>query len=225
MRDISHARDNLAFVAQESADPPATGSGDLCGPEIERFLAPMRGALNQNADTTEYASSEAGFHWCGAFVYYCCLGAGFTFHVTGHDIALGEGHLAAEFRPNADTTAETISSAPSTLTGINERLVGEVDRGSDRPVLNRTVGSIVPPAGVTPTAYWATLRGAVGVFNSGTALDYDLGAGRLPGRLGDGYNSNGFLVGIVRATGGQIRGSLSGFVEANRPVPSSSFGR
>jgi hypothetical protein len=77
--DVSHARDNLAFVALESADPPVTGSGELSGPEIERFLAPMRDALNENAGTTEYASSETGFHWCGAFVYYCCLGAGFTF--------------------------------------------------------------------------------------------------------------------------------------------------
>ena len=79
MGDISHARNRLAFVAQESAAPPARGSGNLCGPEIERFLSPMRDALNENAGTTEYASTRIGFHWCGAFVYYCCLAAGFTF--------------------------------------------------------------------------------------------------------------------------------------------------
>ena len=79
MDGISQTRDHLADVAREAADPPVTGSGDLCGPEIEHFLAPMRQALNENAGTTEYDSPRIGFHWCGAFVYHCCLSAGFRF--------------------------------------------------------------------------------------------------------------------------------------------------
>jgi hypothetical protein len=144
-------------------------------------------------------------------------------YVTGHDLGLGQGHLALEFQPDAETTPQTISGSPDTMTGINERLVGGLNRETDQPALNRTVASVVPPAGVSTSAYWATLGGALAAYGNG--LDYDLGAGVLPGRLGDGYNSNGFVTGIVRATGGRIIGNLSGFPGAGRPVPGGSFGR
>jgi len=144
-------------------------------------------------------------------------------HVTGHDLVLGQGHLALEYQPDADTTPETISAGPSTYTGIDERLVGDLNRESDQPALNRTVASVVPPAGMSPGAYWGVLRGALAAYGNG--LDYDLGAGVLPGRLGDGYNSNGFVTGIIRSTGGRIVGNLSGFPGAGRPVPPGAFGR
>ena len=141
-----------------------------------------------------------------------------TIYVTAHEVAFGQEHLALEFRENAETTPETLSAGPD---GGN--LVGEVNRPSDQPENNRTVTTVTPPRGVSPAAQWQSPRSAQDAY--GNNLDYDLGAGRLPGRAGDGYNSNGFVSGIVGATGGRFNGSLSGFTGANRPVPPGAFGR
>ena len=79
---------------------------------------------------------------------------------------------------------------------------------------------MTPPRGVTAATYWQSLLSALDAY--GNALDYDLGAGRLLGPLGDGYNSNGFITGLVWATGGRFNGDVSGFIGASRPVPQAS---
>ena len=67
----------LADIAHREAARHAEGDEHQAGQAIERYLAVFRTALNQNGATTKYSDLAVGFHWCGAFVYYCCLEAGF----------------------------------------------------------------------------------------------------------------------------------------------------
>jgi len=71
------SRDELARVAREEALLGLRGGVGMAGPEIERYLSVFRDALNLNGATDRYSDPSVGYHWCGAFVYYCCLQAGF----------------------------------------------------------------------------------------------------------------------------------------------------
>jgi hypothetical protein len=69
----------LAQVARREATLGLAGNAQMAGPAIERYLSVLREALNLNASTNKYSDPAVGFDWCGAFVYYCCLEAGFRF--------------------------------------------------------------------------------------------------------------------------------------------------
>jgi hypothetical protein len=70
-------RKALACVAECEAKAEFRGGTGMAGPEIERYLSVFRDALNLNGSTDKYSDKNAGYHWCGAFVYYCCSKAGF----------------------------------------------------------------------------------------------------------------------------------------------------
>ena len=72
------SRKKLAQVAEREAKLGLRGEAGMAGPEIERYLSVFREALNLNGSTDEYSDPSVGYHWCGAFVYYCCLKAGFA---------------------------------------------------------------------------------------------------------------------------------------------------
>ncbi len=72
------SRKKLAQVAIREAGLGFSGERGMAGPEIERYLSVFRDALNLNGSTDEYSDESVGYHWCGAFAYYCCLKAGFT---------------------------------------------------------------------------------------------------------------------------------------------------
>ena len=69
----------LASIARREAECERAGNDDQAGPEIERYLAVFRDAMNEHGSTTLYSDLNVGYHWCCAFVYYCCLQAGFRF--------------------------------------------------------------------------------------------------------------------------------------------------
>jgi CHAP domain len=75
----SSSRELLASIARREAALEVRGNGDKAGPAIERYLAVFRDALNKNCETTRYSDPAVGYNWCCAFVYYCCLQAGFSF--------------------------------------------------------------------------------------------------------------------------------------------------
>jgi hypothetical protein len=72
-------RHPLAAIARREAEQERTGDASMAGPAIEPYLAVLREALNRNGSTEMYSDRSVGFHWCGAFVYFCCLEAGFRF--------------------------------------------------------------------------------------------------------------------------------------------------
>lgn len=69
----------LAEIASREAAQHFAGNAQKAGPAIEKYLSTLRDALNANAETSKYSDTAVGFDWCGAFVYYCCLEAGFHF--------------------------------------------------------------------------------------------------------------------------------------------------
>jgi hypothetical protein len=75
----STKRQKLAQVAASEAALQVQGNDQKGGPGIEKYLVLVRDALRQRPATRHLAELGVGFDWCGAFVYYCCRAAGFTF--------------------------------------------------------------------------------------------------------------------------------------------------
>lgn len=73
------ARHLLAEIARREAALGRAGDSNMAGPAIEPYLSTLREALNLNCSSTKYSDLTTGFNWCCAFVYYCCLQAGFRF--------------------------------------------------------------------------------------------------------------------------------------------------
>jgi hypothetical protein len=69
----------LARIASEEASLRLFGNKNLAGKAIEKYLVVFREAFDRNGNYTKYADTRVGYPWCCAFVYYCCLQAGFTF--------------------------------------------------------------------------------------------------------------------------------------------------
>lgn len=77
--DYRQKRLTLARIAEAEGQLTLRGNENMAGAAIEKYLAVFREAMNRNAGTTEYSDPSVGYRWCAAFVYYCCLQAGFTF--------------------------------------------------------------------------------------------------------------------------------------------------
>lgn len=79
LSDAGASRRLLAAIARSEAELKLAGDANMAGPAIERYLVVFREAMNLHGKTTEYSDLGRGYHWCCAFVYYCCLQAGFRF--------------------------------------------------------------------------------------------------------------------------------------------------
>jgi len=79
IRLLKPSRKKLAQVAEKEAGFGFRGEIGMTGPEIERYLSVFRNALNENGSTNKYSDKSVGYPWCCAFVYFCCLKAGFSF--------------------------------------------------------------------------------------------------------------------------------------------------
>lgn len=73
----SEKRMRLAAIARAEAELEPAGDVGLAGPQIEKYLSPSRETMNRRAGTRQYSDRSVGCSWCGAFVYYCCIKAGF----------------------------------------------------------------------------------------------------------------------------------------------------
>lgn len=78
-KEISPARLRLAAIAEREAALQLAGDTRMAGPAIEKYLAVFREAMNRHGSTTQYSDLSVGYHWCCAFVYYCCQQAGLEF--------------------------------------------------------------------------------------------------------------------------------------------------
>ena len=148
-------------------------------------------------------------------------------HITGHSVLkIGPTHTAIEFEPETRPGGVSwISGGPvdrpsgmpidGDLAGGVGTLVNDV-RAVDAPENNFTIGQVIPPAGLSPAQYWAVLTATAGQYCN--CLDYD----PLPGLM-DGYNSNSFVAGIIRATGGTTTIPMSNFIGGEKPVPAEFF--
>ena len=69
---------NLAKIAFDEASLELAGKQKNTGPDIEKYLSVFRKPMNINGNTDQYSNLNQGYSWCCAFVYYCCLQAGFN---------------------------------------------------------------------------------------------------------------------------------------------------
>jgi len=69
----------LAEIARREGLLQLEGDINNSGSRIEKYLSLFRKTLNQKLGTDYYTDLNTGFDWCGAFVYYCCIEAGFHF--------------------------------------------------------------------------------------------------------------------------------------------------
>ncbi|MGJ3244399.1 MAG: hypothetical protein ACFE0O_15770 [Opitutales bacterium] len=68
-------------------------------------------------------------------------------------------------------------------------------------------GEILPPPGMTDTEFNEAIITATENYMqnmTNNPLNYDAGAGTLPGSMGDGYNSNSFIGSLLRHLGAQL---------------------
>lgn len=94
-------------------------------------------------------------------------------------------------------------------------LVSQVNWPSDHPSLMMTLGTVSSTLG--STLYWTRLIGADARYDDNLVYD------AVPSAGVGGYNSNGYVHGIVRATGGVPSIDLNRFVGGERPVPPAVF--
>lgn len=71
----------LAQIAYSEGKQARQGNENKAGAEIELYLSLFRSAFNAIDSTTRWSDQAIGFDWCCAFVYYCCLQAGFSLTV------------------------------------------------------------------------------------------------------------------------------------------------
>ena len=143
-------------------------------------------------------------------------------YITGHSVSGGPTHTAIEF--DDGNGVHWISAGPEGWGAEGfERLVGGIGnlingfRPTDAPQFNRTIATVTPPSGVTPSQYFQVLSSAASVYCN--CVDYDL----FPG-LSDSYNSNSYVAGLLNATGGSSSRDLSFFYGGAKPLPKSYFG-
>lgn len=110
------ARTRLADIARREGKRRLQGNASLAGPAIEPYLAVFREALNRNCESDRFSDLSVGYSWCCAFVYFCCLQAGFqvapkpvaTYRYTLAAVPAWQHWAAAEgfFLPGDTATAE-----------------------------------------------------------------------------------------------------------------------
>ena len=134
-------------------------------------------------------------------------------YVTGHRFGgMGPYHTAVEYDDG--------TGRPTTLSaeGIDGDLTSDVNRPTDAPANNITLGTVAPPAGVSPGDYFSSLRAADALYCD--CFDYDVFPGALPGT---GYNSNSYVSGLIRATGGVPSVNLGNYYGGATPLPPGAF--
>lgn len=134
-------------------------------------------------------------------------------HVTAHSVGVaGPRHLAIEFKGEQGT--QVISAGPEDGQ-LKSGQDGE--RPTDAPNKNFTVGTVEPPQGVSSKDYFSRLQSADRSYCD--CVNYDL----VPELGGGGLNSNGYVFGIIQATGGSASIDFRNYVGGSKPVPASYF--
>ena len=132
-------------------------------------------------------------------------------YVTAHRVYGTARHLAIEYVPEAGNS-EALSAGPD-----GDRLFSRPNRPSDLDAGNNyTVAAIDPPEGMTVEAYFKVLKKADATYCD--CVDYDL----FPA-LGDSYNSNSYVRGILEATGGSTTVDFYDYYGGTKPLPERYF--
>jgi len=139
-------------------------------------------------------------------------------YITGHPWAeYGPTHLAIEFN---DGSGEKWLSAEK-ISGDLMSDLGTLTNGlrpSDYPDRNDTFGIVIPPPGQTAAQLFSWLNQLDSVYCD--CLDYEI----VPLPWTNGYNSNGFVAGLINAGNGLSTVVIDAQLGGDKPVPKSEFG-
>jgi hypothetical protein len=139
-----------------------------------------------------------------------------TIYLTGHPVAGGlSRHAALEYLSLPPYF--TLSARNSNGSAQYGTLIKEDNWERDLPMLNMTYGTIEPPGQTTNNNYWLLVLAAFSNYDNDLAYDA-LG--------GQGFNSNGFIRGLLEATGGVSSVPIDtehGFRAGEVKVPASAF--
>ena len=141
-------------------------------------------------------------------------------HVTGHKIKLFgllkvlPVHLAIEYI-SWNGRYVTFSAGPSE--GMLEGLLARAkDRPSDAPANNFIICSVTPPEGISVREYVERLE--IQDDRYCDCADYDY----IP-EFADGYNSNSYVHGLIKTTGGSVPVKLKSYVGGGKALPLPYF--
>ncbi len=130
--------------------------------------------------------------------------------ITGHNVGrFGPVHTAIE---NTSGASDTVSAGSE-----NGALEGDLNRSSDEASDNYIIGLLLPPPGTSAQTYFSQLQ--TSTVNCCGGIGYDL----FPS-IGNGFNSNSFIFGLIGSSGGITNVSGSVFVGGGVPLPPQSFG-
>lgn len=153
-----------------------------------------------------------------------------TVYVTGHKVIGFKNaayfHAAIEYRPKglSISAAQTISAGPSenSLLGTMPwgKLISAINRPTDRPNRNITLGTVISLQSALnlPVLHFAAMVQADTLY--GDCLDYDPAPELMSG---SGYNSNGFVKGLLDVTHATTTAIIHQLPGWATPVPGIEF--
>ncbi|MBI2342780.1 MAG: hypothetical protein HYV02_00330, partial [Deltaproteobacteria bacterium] len=139
-------------------------------------------------------------------------------YVTGHRFAhIGPYHTAIEYT-NELGQARWVSAGPqggNLVSGQGGAFgvgVYKAERATDRPGKNATLGTVTPPVGEAPGAYFERIRAADAAYCD--CIGYPLDGGYFSGA----QNSNSYTRGLIEGTGGTTAVDFGEYTSGNNPV-------
>lgn len=142
----------LASIARAEAEFEPAGDANQAGPQIEKYLSPFREIMNLRADTLRYSDLSIGYAWCAAFVYYCCLQAGFRIPPEPSECAGGSLAAVSTWREWASLPRNDLLLAPGAVPAVGDivlfdRLLNETPLDHMGVVVGVGAGSITTAEG------------------------------------------------------------------------------
>lgn len=181
-------------------------SGDYTDPDIRRGLETFWSILGiGKANAAEVHTDQAPSQYARTF--------GAVYITAHHVLGLGPLHTALEYASTSVPTT-TLSAGPEN--GPAYYLNSAVNRPTDAPWLNMTLGTVSNPQ-TDGAGYWTQLLLANAHYPN-NVFPYTL----FPS-ASNAHNSNSYTAGIVIATGGVTAVPLSTFVGGQFPIPANSF--
>ncbi len=152
----------LAAVARAEAELEPAGDTRLAGPQVEKYLSLFRETMNRRAGTQQYSDRSGGYSWCGAFVYYCCIQAGFE--IKPEPSQLVDGSLAAvsTWHAWASLPGSQMLLAPAQMPAIGDIVL--FDRLLEDKPLDH-VGVVVGVGSDSITTAEGNVHNRGGIFN------------------------------------------------------------
>lgn len=151
----------LASIAHAEAEFEPAGDANQAGPQIEKYLSPFREIMNLRADALRYSDLSIGYPWCAAFVYYCCLQAGFRIPPEPSECLCGSFAAVSTWREWASLPRNDLLLPPGTVPALGDIVL--FDRLLEETPLDH-MGVVVGVGAGSMTTAEGNVRNRAGLF-------------------------------------------------------------